>query len=366
MQASAAVVNEIGAPFTHAEIEVSTPAPDEVLVEIAGVGMCHTDIAVKDGHLPFPFPGVLGHEGSGTVLAVGADVTSVAVGDAVALSFNSCGTCTHCAKDQPAYCHDFLQVNFGGVRADGSSGLATADGKLAGNFFGQSSFATHALAHERNVVKLPAGVPLDIVGPLGCGIQTGAGAIMNSLDVQPHSTVVVAGAGPVGLSGVLAAVVREAAAIIVVEPHQGRRALAVELGATHVIDPAAGDVTEQIRAIVPAGADYALDTTALPAVVESLLASLGMRGALGLVGVPANPEATFAVGLLQPELFGLTIRGIIEGDSDPKSFIPYLLDLYGQGRFPFDKLITTMPLHQINEALEALHSGEAIKIVLVP
>jgi aryl-alcohol dehydrogenase len=366
MKSSAAVLNEVGAPFTVTDIDVSDPAPDEVLVKIAGVGMCHTDVAVKEGHLPFPFPGVLGHEGSGTVEAVGANVTSVSVGDAVVLSFNSCGDCPHCASGEPAYCHNFLQYNFGGGRADGSSGLASNGTPLAANFFGQSSFGSYALAHERNVVKLPPGAPLELAGPLGCGIQTGAGAVLNALDVQPGSTLVIAGAGPVGLSGLLGAVVREAATIVVVEPHQNRRDLATELGATHVIDPAAGDLTEQLRAILPAGADFALDTTAAAPVVESLLAALGMRGTLGLVGVAADPAATFSAGLFQPTLLGLTIRGIVEGDSNPKEFIPYLLDLHAQGRFPFDRLITTMPMSQINDGLAAQLSGEAIKVVLTP
>jgi len=366
MQISAAVVQEVGAPFTLAEVDLQEPAPDEVVVQIAGVGICHTDVAVKDGHLPFPLPGVLGHEGSGTVMAVGADVTTVTVGDYVAISFHSCGQCPHCAKGEPAYCHNFLEYNFSGVRPDGSSGLASAGTKLGANFFGQSSLATHALAHERNVVKLPPDVPVELVGPLGCGVQTGAGAVFNSLDVQPGSTVVVAGAGAVGLSAVMAAVVREAASIIAVDLHESRRALATQLGATHAVDPQAGPLAEQIREIATAGADYAVDTTAVTPVVEQLLASLGMRGMLGLIGVPADPQAVFSVGLFQPPLLGLTIRGIVEGDADPQTFIPYLLDLHRQGKFPFDKLITTMPLAQINEAVDALHRGAVLKVVLTP
>ena len=366
MQILAAVVQDVGAAFTLTEVELQAPAPDEVVVQIAGVGLCHTDIAVKDGYLPFPFRGVLGHEGSGTVVSVGADVTTVAVGDHVAISFNSCGTCTHCAKGEPAYCHNFLEYNFGGVRTDGSVGLTSAGTKLGANFFGQSSLATHALAHERNVVKLPPDAPVELVGPLGCGIQTGAGAVLNALDVQPGSTVVIAGAGPVGLSAVLAAVVREAASIIAVDLHESRRVLATELGATHTVDPQAGPLAEQIRNIAPAGADYAVDTTAVAPVVEQLLASLGIRGVLGLVGAPADPQAVFSVGLMQPPLLGLTIRGIVEGDADPQIFIPYLLDLHRQGKFPFDKLITTMPLAQINEAVEAQHRGEVLKVVLTP
>jgi aryl-alcohol dehydrogenase len=366
MQISAAVVQEVGAPFTLAEVDLQEPAPDEVVVQIAGVGICHTDVAVKEGHLPFPLPGVLGHEGSGTVVSVGADVTAVTVGDHVAISFHSCGQCPRCAMGEPAYCHNFLEYNFGGVRPDGSSGLASAGTKLGANFFGQSSLATHALAHERNVVKLPPDVPVELVGPLGCGIQTGAGAVFNSLDVRPGSTVVVAGAGAVGLSAVMAAAVREAASIIAVDLHESRRALATGLGATHVVDPKAGPLAEQIREIAPAGADYAVDTTAVTPVVEQLLSSLGMRGMLGLIGVPADPQAVFSVGLFQPPLLGLTIRGIVEGDADPQTFIPYLLDLHRQGRFPFDKLITTMPLTQINEAVEAQHRGEILKAVLTP
>jgi aryl-alcohol dehydrogenase len=366
MQISAAVVPEVGAPFALTEVELQDPAPDEVLIEIAGAGICHTDIAVQQGQLPFPLPGVLGHEGSGTVVQVGADVTSVAVGDQVAASFNSCGACPTCATGEPAYCHNFLAYNFGGVRPDGSSGLASGGTTLGANFFGQSSLATHALAHERNVVKLPPGTPLELVGPLGCGIQTGAGAVMNSLDVQPGSTVVVAGAGPVGLSAVLAAVVRDATSIIAIDLHESRRKLATELGATHAIDPNAGPLADQIKEISPAGARYAIDTTAVPPVTEQLLASLGVRGKLGLLGVPANPEAVFSVGLFQPPLLGQTIRGIIEGDADPQTFIPYLLNLHRQGKFPFDKLITTMPLAQINEAVEAQHRGEILKAVLTP
>lgn len=366
MQISAAVLREVGAPFTLAEIDLQEPAPDEVVVQIAGVGICHTDIAVREGHLPFPLPGVLGHEGSGTVVSVGADVTTVTVGDHVAISFISCGACPRCAKGEPAYCHNFLEYNFCGARPDGSSGLASAGTKLGANFFGQSSLATHALAHERNVVKLPPDVPVELVGPLGCGVQTGAGAVFNSLNVQPGSTVVVAGAGAVGLSAVMAAVVREAESIIAVDLHESRRVLATALGATHAVDPQAGPLAEQIREIAPAGADYAVDTTAVTPVVEQLLASLGMRGMLGLIGVPADPQAVFSVGLFQPPLLGLTIRGIVEGDADPQTFIPYLLDLHRQGKFPFDKLITTMPLAQINEAVDALHRGEVLKVVLTP
>src|SRR4051812_25465121 len=181
METTAAVLENQGGDFTLMELAIDGPAPGEVLFEVAGVGLCHTDLAVRDGHLPFPFPGVVGHEGSGTVLAIGEGVTTVGVGDRICASFHSCGKCAQCRAGAPAYCTEFMARNFGGARKDGSSALRNGQEPVGSNFFGQSSFATRAVAHERNVVKVPDTVPVELTGPLGCGIQTGAGAIMNAL-----------------------------------------------------------------------------------------------------------------------------------------------------------------------------------------
>jgi aryl-alcohol dehydrogenase len=365
MEITAAVTPSVGADYDVRTVDMAAPGPGEIAIEIAGVGICHTDIGVRDGHLPFPLPGILGHEGSGVVSALGDGVTGISVGDKVALSFDSCGECKQCAKGAPAYCLNFMAHNFAGGRLDGSSALSADTTPIASNFFGQSSFATHAIAHQRNVVKLPDDAAVELAGPLGCGIQTGAGAVLNSLDVEPGASLIVAGAGSVGLSSVLAAVVREVGTIIVVEPNDARRQLALDLGATHAIDPAAGPVADQVRAIVPEGVDYAVDTTAIIAVLEQLVAALAVRGTLGLVGVPADLGAALPIALFQSQLFGITIRGIVEGDADPQIFIPYLLDLHRAGKFPFDKLITTFPFSQINEAVQAQLNGEAIKVVLL-
>ncbi|MBD0860314.1 NAD(P)-dependent alcohol dehydrogenase [Gordonia sp. zg691] len=364
MHATAMTVPSVGAPFEMSAIELSDPASDEVLVEIAGVGLCHTDLAVKEGHLPFPLPGVLGHEGSGVVQSVGADVTDVQPGDRVAISFTSCGDCAWCVKAEPASCVNFFPLNFGGRRGDGTAAI-TIDGEPAGsNFFGQSTMATHAIVNIRTVVKVPDDAPLELVGPLGCGVQTGAGAIFNSLDVEAGSSVVVTGAGSVGLSAVLAAVVREAEHVVVVEPDSTRRALALELGATAAIDPTDGSVTERLREIRSEGFDYAVDTTAIVEVLGDLFGAMAVRGVIGLIGVPADPAAVFPLPLVPASVLGITVRSIVEGDANPQTFIPYLLDLYKRGRFPFDRLITTMPLSQANEAVEAQLSGGAVKVVL--
>lgn len=365
MKITAAVLEGLEQEFVLQELTLDDPAPDEVVVQIAGVGLCHTDLAVQHGHLPFAFPGVVGHEGSGTVVAVGSAVTKVAVGDPVGLTFNSCGACTQCDRGQPSYCAEFMERNFGGARAGGGSPISRDGEAYGGYFFGQSSFATHAIARERNVVKVAAGLDLALAGPLGCGVQTGAGAVMRSMACRAGSSLLVTGGGSVGLSAVLGAVVREVGTIIVVEPMAARRDLALELGATHVLDPADGPLAEQVRQIAPEGVDYALDTTAALPVLEQVVASLAQLGTLGMVGVPSDPTAALTVGLIEMQARGLRFMGIVEGDSDPDEFLPELVDLHLTGRFPFDRLVTKVPFSRINDAVDAQARGEAVKVVLV-
>ncbi|GAA1365225.1 NAD(P)-dependent alcohol dehydrogenase [Arthrobacter rhombi] len=365
MNTTAAILDQIGGNFALAEVTLGDPAPDEVLFDVVGVGLCHTDLAVREGHLPFPLPGIVGHEGSGIVRAVGSDVTAVAVGDRICASFNSCGSCTECTAGTPSYCQEFMQRNFSGARPDGTSPLQNDDGALGGNFFGQSTFATAAIARERNVVRVPEDMPLDIVGPLGCGIQTGAGAIMNALACEPGSSLLVTGGGSVGLAAVLGAVVQGVGTIIVLEPVAARRELALELGATHALDPADGPLQEQVRGILPEGVNYALDTTAHLGVLAGVVSALSQRGHLGMVGVPSDPEATFSFSLLEAQARGLSFTSIVEGNSNPASFIPELFALHHAGRFPFEKMITRFPFDRINEAIAAQASGSAVKVVLV-
>lgn len=369
MQITAAVTPEANAPFVQQTLELDDPRDDEVLVRILGAGLCHTDIHAQRGGIPvLPFPAVLGHEGSGIVERVGSKVTKVCPGDKVLLSFLSCGQCACCKDDSPAYCHQFHPLNVFGARADGSRTLRHGDNLVSGSFFGQSSFASHALASERNVVKVHPKMPLEIAGILGCGVQTGAGAVMRSLDCKPGKTLLVTGGGSVGLSAVMAARARGLSRILLSESHPGRRALALELGATDVIDPAAGDLADAVMAAVPGGVDYMVDTTGIPAVIEQVPRVLARLGAFGIVGLPAAQHAGMALPgtLMDTMRRGLTFRGVIEGDSDLDPFIQSLMDLYVEGRFPLDKMVKTFPMSQINEAIEAQHRGECVKVVLVP
>ncbi|NUU24500.1 MAG: NAD(P)-dependent alcohol dehydrogenase [Streptomycetaceae bacterium] len=366
MRITAALTETQGAPFTLAPLDLDDPRPGEVVVRIVSSGVCHTDLIVRDQWYPVPLPAVLGHEGAGVVTAVGDGVTYVRPGDHVVLTFNSCGGCRMCAQGRPAYCDQFFAHNFAGTRTDGSTPLHRTDsveGDVHGVFFGQSAFATYALATERNVVKVDPEAPLEILGPLGCGIQTGAGGVLNSLRPPAGSSIAVFGAGSVGISAVMAAVVAGCTTVVAVDLNGQRLQLAEELGATHVINAAEGDTVERLREITGGlGVDYSLETTAVPAVLRQAVDALNQGGTCGLIGAAAlGTEASVDMSSL---LFGRSLRGIVEGDSVPRLFIPKLVDLYRQGRFPFDRLIRTYRFADINEAVEDSEKGTTLKPVL--
>ncbi|WP_379654310.1 NAD(P)-dependent alcohol dehydrogenase [Pseudoxanthomonas sp. UC19_8] len=360
----AAVVREQGGSFAIEQIQLEAPRDNEVLVRILGVGMCHTDLVVRDQYFPTPLPAVLGHEGAGVVEQVGAGVTKVKPGDHVVLSYASCGVCANCQKGLYGYCPDLYGRNFSGGRPDGSSPCCDAHGqRVSAYFFAQSSFGEYALATERNVVKIPDDVPVEIMGPLGCGIQTGAGAVINALKPGAGTSIAIFGAGSVGLAAVMASKVVGCTTIIAVDLNEGRLALAKELGATHAIN-GREDAVAAIQAITGEGVQYSLECTGLPKVLRQAVDSLRLTGVCGIIGVaPLGTEVSLDINGL---LFGRTVRGIIEGDSVPDVFIPQLVDLWKQGRFPFDRLIRKYPLSQIDAAAHASESGEVLKAVLIP
>lgn len=364
--ARAAVLRQPGGVPGIEPVTLEEPRPDELLVEIRGVGVCHTDMVMRDQHLPVPLPVVLGHEGAGIVRAVGMDVTDFAPGDPVVLSFMSCSHCPSCDEDAPAYCHNWFPLNFFGARADGSTGLVDAGGNAVhSHIFGQSSFASHALVNRRNAIKVPGDLPIELLGPLGCGIQTGAGAVLNSCRVRPGSSVAVIGAGAVGLSAIMAARIAGAATIAALDINPARIALALDLGATHGLRADTDSYPGHAAAAgCPAGFDYIFDTTGIIGVVNEAIAALAPRGEMALVGAyapgtPVGADPTFIMS------GGRVIRGIVEGSADPQRFIPELIALYRAGQFPFDRLIERFPFEQIAEAIEAGESGRVVKPVLI-
>lgn len=361
----AAVTRAVGSPWVIEEVDLAEPHDDEVLVRMVGSGICHTDLSCRSGVLPAPMPIVLGHEGSGVVERVGAKVTRVKQGDHVVLSFDSCGQCRNCRHDSPATCFEFFPRNFSGKRMDGTTPIQQNGDVVHAVFFSQSSFATHAIAREANTVVVDADLPLELLGPLGCGVQTGAGAIANSLGLKAGDSLAIFGGGGVGLSALLAARALDGGTVIVVEPNENRAAVAKELGATHVINPSeTKDVLEEIKRLGGGGVNFAFDTTGIPSVVGIAVEALLPGGVLGMVGA-APPEAMLPANMMSMLFRGITAKYIIEGDSNPQTFIPTMLGWYRAGKFPFDKLIGKFPFESINEAAHAAESGAVIKPVLI-
>lgn len=361
----AAVVHGKGEPFSLEEVELDEPRADEVLIRMVATGLCHTDLSVREGVIPFPLPGVVGHEGAGVVEEVGSAVSRVAPGDHVLASFTSCGTCPNCASARSAYCETFLPQNLlGGRRADGSYTIHQNGTPLNAHFFGQSSLARHALVDERSLVKVSSDAPLEMLAPLGCGIQTGAGTVLNVLRPEPGTILVVFGAGGVGLAAIMGAALSAAGRIVAVDLVPSRLELARELGATDTLDASGGGVVEALLELSSGqGVDYTIEATGLLPVVRQAIEVLAPRGTAALVGAP-NAGATVPVDI-NYMLNGRRIVGVTEGDSEPQRFIPTLVQLYEQGRLPIDRLIKHYPFEDIERAAAEAHAGATIKPVLL-
>jgi aryl-alcohol dehydrogenase len=360
----AAVTESKGAPFAVEELELDAPRADEVLVRLAAAGICHTDLIIRDQWYPVPLPAVLGHEGAGVVEAVGSAVSKVAPGDHVAMSYGSCGACPSCHVGRPWFCHDFWGRNFGASRPDGSTALTRRGSPVHSHFFSQSSFATHAIATERNVTKLDPWVPLEVVAPFGCGIQTGAGAVLNAMRPPAGSSIAVFGTGTVGLAAVMAAQIAGCTTVIGIDVRPNRLELARDLGATAAIDSSAGDAVEEIRRLTGGvGVDYSIDSTGSPQVLAQAMYCTGPGGVCGLIGAPPF-GAEAALDVNQILALGRTLRGIVEGESVPDVFLPRLIELWRQGRFPVERMMTHYDFDEIERAAHDAEDGRVIKPVL--
>lgn len=363
MRMKAAVLKAEGQPFVIDEIELDEPRPDEVIVRVVSSGICHTDLATRDGDYKVPTPCVLGHEGAGVVEQVGSHCTTVQPGDHVVMGFNTCGKCPACLLRTP-YCEDVMRVRLGLDRLDGSPTMRKGQEAVHGNFFGQSSFATHALCEEASLVRVRHDVPLDVLGPFACSVETGAGAIFNSLRCTPGSSLAAFGAGAVGMCAVMAARVAGCTTIIAVDMKDNRLRLAQELGATHIINAAVTDPVQEIRRITKGGVNYSFESTGVTKVIRQAVDALRPLGVCGMVGqVPPGDEVSLDPWTI---LLGRTLRGIIQGDAIPQILIPQIVDLYLQGRFPVDRLIEYYPLEEINKAAADSEQGAVIKAVLRP
>lgn len=363
---TAAVATTTGTEFDLLEVELDEPRPDEVLVKILAVGICHTDMNALSGRLPVTMPIILGHEGSGVVVKTGELVTGFAPGDKVVIIPDYCGKCDQCRQGFTPYCENSGRLVFGGVRLDGSTkaALPGSGAPVRAGFFGQSSFAQYSLVTERNIFKVADDAPLQYLAALTCGTSAGAGAILNTLKPEPHHSLAVFGAGTVGLTAIAAAKARGTRTIIALDVHDSRLETAREFGATHTINVGDGvDAVAAIKEIVPAGVDRAFDSTGVKDVILNAIYSLSYHGVFGYVtgtgGVPLDLDLNRILTK------GVSIRGIMGGDGTAQLFHRELVDLFERGLLPVDRLVKTYRLEEINQALQDMKAGTTIKPVLV-
>ena len=345
--------------FTVENIDIDEPRENEILVRMKATGICHTDlVARRAGSAQRPV--LLGHEGAGVVESVGRSVRGIDPGDHVVLTFRHCGLCGNCRQGRPAYCVDGHALNQFGARADCTSRVTSAGAPVLDGFFGQSSFSEFALTRQDNTVVVDRAIDFAVAAPLGCSVQTGAGAVLNVLKPRAGDTVVVHGAGGVGMAAMLAAITT-GASVIAVERSNARRELASPLGAHAVIDPESEDASAALLDATDGGATHALDTTGNAEVIRDAMAALGKGGTLAIV---ALGRGVLQLDLLDTVLSGRGIRGCLEGDAVPQQFIPALAEMYSAGALPVDALITRYPYDRIDSALGDHRRGDTVKPVL--
>jgi aryl-alcohol dehydrogenase len=360
----AAVIDAPGAPFRLEEVELDGPRPNELLVRVTSAGICHTDLTIAAGHIPFPLPGVLGHEGTGVVLEVGEAVTKVAPGDQVVMTFTSCGHCVSCRSAHPAYCTTWIPQNLiGGKRPDGTSPISQGGKTLGGRFFGQSSFARHAIVDERSAVKVDDSIPSELLAPLGCSVQTGVGAVWNTLRPEPGSSIAVLGVGAVGMAAIMAAALTPVGKIIAIGRRPEQLELAQKFGATHVLNTNETDLQAGLRDLTGGiGVDNVVEAIGNSDLLRTSIESLAPRGSVAVVGAPPyGVDVALDVHRLLP---GRRVLGVCEGDSDPEQLIPLLAQLVRTGRLPIQPLVKEYPFEDIQTAADDFRDGRTTKAVL--
>ena len=364
MKIKAAVVREKGKVAIE-EVELGAPRMGEVLVKTLAAGICHTDTSTMNLEVPTFLPLVLGHEGVGVVEAVGEGVTSLQPGDHVIMSFPSCGCCGPCMEGKPYACDRSTELFFFGTYADQGRRIKDKDGQEVGALFGQGSLADHCIIAERNAVKVDPEVDMKALCSLACGAQTGAGAVLNKLKPGPGDSIAVFGCGAVGISAVMAAKLAGCGTIIGVDVVPSRMELALQCGATHVINGReCPDIAEEIRRITEGqGVHCALEASGVPALVSQMLSAMRKEGHAVVVSIVAGPvELNVSMLFVGP---CISFSGVVEGNSNPRVFIPQLVDFYKKGLLPIDRLCEYYPFEELDKAMEAAHSGRVIKPVLL-
>jgi alcohol dehydrogenase len=352
-------------PMALEDVELGAPRAGELLVRVEAAGVCHSDISVVDGSRVRPLPMALGHEAAAVVEEVGAGVQDVKPGDHVVLTFvPSCGRCVECSSGRPALCLPAMAANGAGTLLHGPSLLRDAKGAPIHHHLGVSGFARHAVIARESAVVVPRDVPLPIAALFGCAVLTGAGAVLNTASVRAGQSVAVFGLGGVGLAAVMGAAVVGAYPIVAVDPVDAKRALALELGATHAFRP--DEAEKAVKDLTGGGAEVGFEAAGVPAVLEAAFRATRRGGTTVAMGLP-HPAKTLTLPALAFAGEGRTLVGSYMGSAAPQRDVPRYMSLWKAGRMPVDRLRSaTMQLDRINEAFESLAAGNAVRQVLLP
>ncbi|GAA3862284.1 Zn-dependent alcohol dehydrogenase [Leifsonia kafniensis] len=357
----AVVVREIGAGFETAEIDIAQPIGREVLVEVKASGLCHTDLTMSRHEMGNPLPGVFGHEVAGVVTATGPGVTDLVVGDhVVGCLVQYCGACERCLSGRVFQCLHPEKT----LRADGEGSRLTENGAPVYQAFGLGGFAQQALIHENQLVKVADEIPFPQAALLGCGVVTGAGAVINTANVQAGDSVVVIGAGGVGLNAINGARVAGATTIIAIDIADDKLEKARAFGATHVVNSKTTDAAAAVLEITGRGADAVFDFVGTTQVAEEALTMVAVGGGLYLIGVisPVDHMSVHLVGIIGSQR---RIQGVYMGSTTAKRDIPMYAKLYLEGRFELDSLLSKeIALDEVNEGYEALKDSSITRVVI--
>jgi S-(hydroxymethyl)glutathione dehydrogenase/alcohol dehydrogenase len=349
------IVFDSGTLTVSHDIEVRDPRPGEVKVQIVNAGVCHSDVSVIDGTIPFPTPVVLGHEGAGIIVELGQGVTGLEVGDHVVLStLGNCGRCAACETGKPTHC----RTTMGKLPAP-----FTVNGERAFQFANTGVFAEYTTVRASQAVKIKPEVPFEVAALLGCGVITGVGAVFNRAKVSHGESALVTGVGGIGLNVIQGLALSDALPIIAVDTNPRKEALALQFGATHFIDASSVDVNEAVKAIVPNGVDYSFECVGHPALIRQCIDLLDWGGTCVILGVPKlGTEASFVVNTLYNDK---TIMGCRYGAGRPQKDIPLFVDLYLAGRLKLDELVTkSYDLADVQQTLDDMHHGDLARGVL--
>ena len=346
------------------EVALSAPKASEVLVRTIACGVCHTDAAALHLFIPVTLPIILGHEGVGMVEEVGSEVATLKKGDRVIMTFPSCGTCSYCLKDHPYACDHLNTLFFDGTYNDGTKRFSQ-NGADVSSFFGQGAFADHVIVDARNAVKVDVDSDKELANlcSIGCGVQSGAGAIFNWIKPERGTSIAVFGCGGVGMSAIMAAAIAGCNTIIGIDVVPTRLALAKELGATHIVNSKETDPVAEIKRTTGGGVHYSVEASGVADVTLQALGCLRREGMAVLLSVTGPEEISIPLEalIMNPNV---VLSGLVEGASNPQTFIPELVRYYKEGRLPVDRLVKFYEFKDIEKAFEDSHTGKVIKPVL--